>query len=378
MGLFNKLFSRDAEEKQEVSQAAQGQRRPTETELNGLKDLMLGRFDAGTEAERKRKEAYIERPVQRLLRNLLETDNREIIPTYDPSHGFRFTTVESLLDGDTPQEAEALLERLFDLRILGKSFHETALTCPHCGSTSITMHHRCPKCSSHRIAKTSLTEHKPCGNIAERDQYVEGHSSPTCPKCGDQLLSGEYRDLGRWYVCRSCKDKFESADLDLICRKCTTQFAPQKAAVHEIFKYHLNPEREHEIRQNVTSMEIINDLLLDLGFSVEMPASILGTKSGIQHYFELMATKGSGSDETIITVDHATGDPEVSASQLILYVYKLSEVNVNVPVFVATPKLSDTAKRIAEGYNVLVVDGIPQGTREVAALQDEIKKRLSV
>ena len=63
MGLFNKFFSKNTEEKQEVRRITEGQRRSSKTELNELKDLMNGGFDAGTEDERKRKEAYIERPV---------------------------------------------------------------------------------------------------------------------------------------------------------------------------------------------------------------------------------------------------------------------------------------------------------------------------
>lgn len=124
-------------------------------------------------------------------------------------------------------------------------------------------------------------------------------------------------------------------------------------------------------------MESINELLTKLGFSVEMSASTIGEKSGIQHNFSLIAKKKFGDREKIAAIDHAVGDIEVGVSPLILYIYKISEVKVDLPIFVAIPKLSETARRIAQGYNLLVIEGIPQKKEQLAILHDEIQKRLS-
>jgi hypothetical protein len=163
----------------------------------------------------------------------------------------------------------------------------------------------------------------------------------------------------------------------LICRKCDKQFTIQTALVQEISKYTLDPNKEQEIRQNVASLESLNELLTELGFTVEMPASVIGEKTGIQHNFSLIAKKKFGERETIVAVDHAVGDIEVSASSLIFYTYKISEVEVDLPIFVAIPKLSETAKRIAQGYNLLVIDGIPQKKEQLAMLRDVIQQILS-
>ena len=347
--------------------------------FNDIRELMLTGPDAKEEVELKRKEAYIERPAQKLLRNLLESGKKATtLPTYDPSFGFRYKTVEAVFDENvSPGEAEELLERLYHLEILEKSFFDTVSACPVCGSTSITLHYRCPKCASRHIVKTGLTEHVPCGNIEERDKYDRGHLLPACPKCGATLVEGEYRDMGLWYICRECGEKFEHPNLDMICRKCDDQFTIQTAMVREISKYTLDPSKEQEIRQNVTSLESVSELLTGLGFSVEMPASAIGEKSGIQHNFSLIAKKKFEDRENIVAVDHAVGDIEVGASPLILYTYKISEVKVDLPIFVAIPKLSETAKRIAQGYNLLVIEGIPQEKEQLGMLHDEIQKRLS-
>jgi DNA-directed RNA polymerase subunit RPC12/RpoP len=347
--------------------------------LNEIKELALVKPGSEEEIELKRREAYIERPAQKLLRNLLESGKKaEILPTYDPSSSFRYETVESVFDeGISPAKSEEFLERLCHLEILRKSFFDTVSACPVCGSTCTTLHYRCPGCTSRHIIKTGLTEHIPCGNIDERDKYVQGHRMPTCPKCDTRLVEGEYRDMGLWYVCKECGEKFEHPDLDVTCRKCDNKFKVETGIIREISKYALNPDREQEIRQNVTSLESIYKLLTELDFSVEMPASVTGEKSGIQHKFSLIAKKKFGERENIVAVDHAVGDSEVGVSPLIVYIYKISEVRVDLPIFVAIPKLGETARRIAQGYNILVIEGIPKEKERLAMLNDEIQTRLS-
>jgi hypothetical protein len=317
-------------------------------------------------------EAYIERPTQQLLRHLLGTTPAEITPTYHLASGFRYTDVETILtDNARPDKtSETLLEHLYLLDILEKQFFDTVSVCPYCHSPIITLHNHCPKCTSRHIAKTSLTEHIPCGNIDEREHYLQN----TCPKCEQRLIPGHYRDMGRWYICRACNERFETPQLDLICRKCGNEFTMQEALIQTISKYTLNPKRENEIRQNITSLESIYALLLDFGFEVEMPGSILGEKSGIRHYFSLIAT--NANKETIV-IDHQVNEPNVTASQLILYLYKLSEIQADLPIFVAIPQLSTTAKQIAEGYQILVIEGTPTTDDQLTMLKQLINQRFT-
>jgi len=382
------LFSRKWSKKKLVEprgdqSAAEEQRRQSAkidaSNLKNIRELILTKSEAKGEIKLERKKAYMERPVQKVLRYILESGEKaEILPTYNPSFGFIYKIVESALDENvSPAEAEELLERLYHLEILEKGSFDTVSACPVCGSTSLTLHYHCPKCTNRHISKTGLTEHVPCGNIDERDKYNQGHLLPTCPKCGARLVEGEYRDMGLWYICRECEEKFEHPNLDLICRKCDNQFTIPKAIVRKISKYTLNPDKEQEIRQNVASLESINQLITELGFNVKMPASAIGEKSGIQHDFSLIAKKKFGDLEKIIAIDHAVGDIEVDASPLILYTYKISEVRVDLPIFLAIPKLSETAKKIAQGHNLLVIEGIPQNKKQLTILNDEIQKRLN-
>ncbi len=344
-------------------------------DFSEIKELMLSGAESGADIELKRMEAYYELTTQKLLRNLLDRDEKEVLPDYHPILGFKYDIVESALDS-SPGEAEEVLERLSELGILEKTFFDTILACPTCGSTSIRIHHRCPTCTSHHIVKAGLIEHIPCGSIDERAAHYRGQLHPTCPKCGSELVKGEYRDMGLWYICKDCKEKFEHPNIDLVCHTCNNEFTIRTSIIKEISKYHLNPDKENEIRQNVTSLESVNDILTNLGFDIELSASLVGDKSGIEHKFSLVGRRESLDGDCVIVLDHAVGDTEVNASSLILYLYKISEINYDLALFLAIPKLSDMAKKIAEGYNILIIEGIPENEEQLEILKKEIDYKI--
>ena len=336
-------------------------------------DLPITSSDIEDSIQLERREAYTERPTQKLLQYLLENEKQDIVPAYNPAAGFTYESIETVFEEKAQHEKTAeFLERLTRLDILKRSFFESVSTCPNCKSTIITMHYRCPKCKSHHITKTSLTEHLNCGFIAERERYLQGR----CPKCGNPITENDTRDMGKWYICRECGEKFEDPELDVICRKCGRVFNAEEAKMIEVPKYALNAQRKKEIRQNVASLASISHLLTDLGFKVEMPGIAMGQKSGMQHHFSLIARKQDDEGGKIITIDHAVGESEVQASPLILYIYKISEVQTDLPVFVAIPKLNETAKKIAQGHKILLIEGIPSDESEISNTRKQIEDRL--
>lgn len=233
--------------------------------------------------ELERREAYIEPQTRDLLRKLLQDgDKVEIIPIYTPGLGFEYRitgTTSNINEKD--KLSRNTLENLAQLGILQKNFYDSVSICPTCQSTMMTLHNRCPKCKSHNVEKTSLTEHIPCGHIDQRDKYINDH----CPKCGEVLVEGQYKNMGRWYICQECSEKFENPEFDLVCRSCNKNFTIKEAQMTEIPKFTLNLTRKKEIRQNVTSLENIKTLLTKLDFSVETPGLTIGQKSGMNHHF---------------------------------------------------------------------------------------------
>jgi len=334
--------------------------------------LTTADFDYDFQIERK--EAYMERSTQNLLRSLLKAGkNEEILPIYDPTSGFIYETIEPALEEVSHEKAIEFLERLTRLDILKKSFYDTISACPHCNSTIITLHYYCPKCKSRNIVKTSLIEHIPCGLITEREKFYAGK----CPRCGERLTQDQFRSMGRWYICRECSENFERPQLKILCRKCNTKFTIEESKIVEIPKYSLNIERKNEIRQNVASLEKITKLLKDLNFQVETPAIAIGQKSGMQHHFSMLARKNIQDQEIVVAIDHAVDETEVQSSPLILYIHKTSELQVDIPIFLAIPKLNETAKKIANGYQILLIEGSPESQEAIDQIRREIEFRLA-
>ena len=324
--------------------------------------------------ELERKGAYVEPQTRDFLRKLLEDGNNvEIIPTYNPGFGFEYhSTISTQNIAETDKLSKTTLENLAQLGILKKTFFDSVSICPNCQSSILTLHNRCPKCKSHNVEKTSLTEHIPCGYIDQRDKYIDDK----CPRCGQLLVEGQYRNMGRWYVCKECGEKFENPEFDLVCRSCSKNFTIKEAQTIDIPKFSLNLQRRKEIRQNVESLENIQHLLADLGFSVEIPGLVIGQKSGMQHHFSLIAKKLVDGQERVIALDHAVSETEVATSPLILYLYKTSEVTVDVPIFIAIPKLNETAQKIALGHAILLIEGSIAEPQVIARIKSEIERRL--
>ena len=142
-------------------------------------------------------------------------------------------------------------------------------------------------------------------------------------------------------------------------------------------KFSLNLERKKEIRQNVASLENIRDILGDLGFRVEIPGLAIGQKSGMQHHFSLLAKKDVNGQEIVIALDHAVSESEVQTSPLILYIYKTSELKVDIPIFIAMPKLNESAKKIALGHEIMLIEGATEEKGEMEKIKLEIEGKVN-
>jgi ssDNA-binding Zn-finger/Zn-ribbon topoisomerase 1 len=318
--------------------------------------------------ENKRKEAFLDPKTQDVLRYLLQSgDEKDILPVFTLGVGYTYSILDN--NATTPYSiSQEFLENLVKIGLMQRKFFDSAAGCPHCSSTLMTIHNRCPRCKSHNVEKTSLTEHIPCGYIDQKENYLNNH----CPKCNDLLVAGQFRNMGQWYMCHDCAERFEIPEFDLICRSCGKWFATKEAKVVGIGKYSLDPQRKREIRQNVASIENVRKVLIDLGFTVQMPGLAIGQKSKMQHNFSLIATKNVDDHETVIALDHAVSETEVSVSPLIVYIYKTSEVKVDIPIFVALPQLNATARQIAQGHEILLIEGF----MDEKELAEKVRSRL--
>ncbi len=97
----------------------------------------------------------------------------------------------------------------------------------------------------------------------------------------------------------------------------------------------------------------------------------------MQHHFSLLAKKQIGEQEIVIALDHSISESEVQTSPLILYIYKISEVKVDIPIFIGMPQLNETAKKIAQGHNVLLIEGSTGEHEVIQNVRKEIEERIN-
>jgi hypothetical protein len=109
-----------------------------------------------------------------------------------------------------------------------------------------------------------------------------------------------------------------------------------------------------------------------------MPGLAIGQKSGMSHHFSLIAKKQINDQEIVIALDHAVSESEVqSRALLIIYLYKVSDVKVDIPIFEAIPGLSETAKKIAQGNKILLIEGSIEKAETISKIKNEIEVRIN-
>jgi predicted RNA-binding Zn-ribbon protein involved in translation (DUF1610 family) len=327
-----------------------------------------------TEIQEERKQAYLEPECQNLLRDLISDDVGQIIPEYRPNFGFVYEKAEQAFEKETsPEEILDFLNRLSRLEILEKTFFESVSACPACESTNLTIHYHCPKCKNHNLIKTNLTEHIPCGYIAERIKFIDDK----CPRCGEVITMDNSRNMGQWYLCQNCNEKFVEPGLEIKCRTCGNGFSIEQSKVLEIPKFALNASRKNEIKQKIASFDKVSRLFEELGFKVEIPGIVIGQKSGITHHFTMIARKEIDGEPVTVSLDHSISDEEITSHPLIVYVYKTSEVKIDVPIFIGVNKISEEAKQIAEGHQILMIEGSPESQETIDKIRSGISLRLA-
>ena len=181
--------------------------------------------------------------------------------------------------------------------------------------------------------------------------------------------------MGCWYKCKECGEKFEHPHFDLICRHCDAVFSIDDSILKTLWKYSLNERRRKEIRQNVASLESVSKLLTDLDFEIEAPGWAVGEKSGIRHQFSLIAKKEISGCQKTLALDMVVGETEVPASPVIMYIYKTSEVTVDLPVLIAVPKFSGIAMNTVQGHNTFLIEGLPEEGENMKRLREEIESK---
>ncbi len=142
--------------------------------------------------------------------------------------------------------------------------------------------------------------------------------------------------------------------------------------IKDVYSYTLSNQAKQEAAGSWVLIAPIRDFLIERGFEVEGPAFLKG-KSGANHMFDVIARKGTAKKEVTV-IDLATStESEVSEQPVIALFAKIFDVSPSHAYLIAMPKMNDNGKKMAELYNIRVVDARNQN-EAIEALQEKLKK----
>jgi transcription elongation factor Elf1 len=320
----------------------------------------------------ERVKLYKDPNVQLFLSKFLSGEISELKPVFDPKFGYRYAEVEAIL-GDAAK-VEDFLNRLYEAKVIERKLYDKMLYCPSCGSQNISTHYCCPYCKSFNIEKGSLVEHVKCGYMDVEENFRKG-GKLVCPKCHEELKKPEvdYRKAGIWCTCEDCGKSFDIPVTRHFCRECQADFTFEEVEIRDIYAYTLNEEVKGEITAGWIFVAPIKEFLIENGFEVEAPAFLKG-KSGANHMFDIAAYRKEITKKVTV-MDVATATEDIVSEQPVIALFaKIYDVSPESAFLIAIPKLNDNAKKMAELYNIKVIEA--RDSKEVMkALKDKLIKK---
>ena len=320
----------------------------------------------------ERADLYKDRNTQVFLSKFLSGETTELEPVYDPKMGYKYALVEAIL-GEAA-DAEDFLAKLHEAGILKRRLHDKVLYCPRCGSANISARYCCPYCKSFDIQKSSLIEHVKCGYMDVEDNFQKGDRL-VCQKCHDELkkLDVDYRRAGVWCTCKECSKSFDIPITAHFCRDCHANSSFEDAVIKDVYAYSLSEDVKEEVSLDWVVITPIRDFLKDNGFQVESPAFLKG-KSGANHIFDIAAFKGEITKKVTV-IDLATSTKGAVLEQPVIALFaKIYDVSPDQAYLIAIPELSENGKKMAELYNIQIIEAKTQ-KETIKTLKEKMFKK---
>jgi len=319
-----------------------------------------------------RLELYKERSTQIFLSKFLNSEISELVPVFDSKLGYHYPLVEAIV-GDA-SSAEEFLNRLYEAGVLEKKLYDKVVYCPKCDSPNISIHHSCPYCKSFDIQRSALIEHVKCGYMDVEENFKKGNRF-ICPKCREELKKADvdYRRAGMWCTCKDCGKNFDIPTVMHFCRDDHTSFTFEESVIKDVYAYTLREEAKEEAGISWILIAPIRDFLVENGFKVETPAFLKG-KSGANHMFDMVAYNGENA-QRVTVIDLATPSGDVVSEQPVIALFaKIFDVSPENAFLIAIPQMSENGKKMAELYNIKVIEARNQ-KEIIRALKEKIVKK---
>lgn len=322
--------------------------------------------------ETKEISASEQQPVSDRVRKLIEVVSLSIENAIIPSISLDEGRVSFPLLAEAGEDKYDInfLEELASpsANILERGVSESFTVCPDHPeflATSIRLY--CVRCSSAHIAKLQLAEHKLCGYIGEKKDFLV-ETEIKCPSCNNVIKNAEreLRMVGMWYRCNDCDSKFDNPVIKLHCRKFNHDFGINQAEMVTIPYYKLKKETKRVDVDIFSLIPQLKQLLISHGFTVEESSAVKG-KSGVEHMTNIYAY--NNQNKTIL-IDIRGSDTGVDDTEVVSTFVKVLDIYPTKAIFIGIPSVSDKAKAMAAAHNISIVTG--RDFSEIFAMVDQI------
>lgn len=319
----------------------------------------------------ERLELYKDRNTQVFLSKFLSSEISELEPVYDPKLGYRYPMVEAIV-GDAAN-VEPFLNRLYEAKVLDRKLYDKIIYCPKCDSVNISIRYCCPYCKSFDIQRSALIEHVKCGYMDIEENFLKGNKF-VCPKCHEELKKPDvdYRKAGVWCNCKDCNKSFDIPVTGHFCRDCHVHFTFEDAVIKDIYTYSLREEAKEEASSGWVIIAPIRDFLTESGFKVESPAFLKG-KSGANHMFDIVVYEASAKGKVTVIDVATSAENSVSEQPVIALFAKIFDVSPENAYLIAIPKISENGKKMAELYNIQIIEAKNQ-KEVIKALKEKMER----
>jgi hypothetical protein len=254
----------------------------------------------------EKREPYMDSRVQLFLGKFLNGELERLYPVLDDKLGYRYPSVEIFVD--KPEEAESFLKSLEDLNLLTSETCGFLVCCPDCGSCKVDQ----------MLAKTEKSD----GAMSEGVAWE-------CRNCGALINKGVLST--RPLFCY----KFSEAGIERFSDRLIIK--PLLEFLHE------------------------------RGYNTESPGFLTG-ESEVEHVYDIAAWSDD-QNEAILALDFVVSEEPVGEESVISMFAKVFDTNPPRSVLVAFPGLTKRAKRLAEQYDIDVVE-----TSDLDALWKDLRK----
>jgi len=302
-----------------------------------------------------------------LLRYMLKQEH-ELVPEYDQNVGFRYPQAEQFIVGPVT-ETLYLIRKLYEAGVLLKKYRDKAVACPSCLSPAVSVKYLCASCSSSNLEKHRTLRHLKCG-FADSEELFMKDGEFVCPKCQKPVEKQDLGEAGAVFCCRTCGESFDKPTWMHYCKKCKFNFTLNEASFIDVYSYVLSEDTKQEIELGEMSIVPARSVLERYGLEVSAPGYLKG-KSGATHTFDIVGRGTFAGELKTVVLDLAYSSESVDISPVSTLMGKLVDTDASLGILVAIPTLDQTAKNLAELYDIEVVEA---GTLKEAA--GDVEKRL--